>query len=103
YCIRQISSVKTLNILERLRDDRRRKTCNVINLMARKGSAQDLADCYALHESLGLPYPQRSWRILPEMWRTLLSKGAMQLCLVADRAKLVGSPIVSFSVIVFVT
>lgn len=33
----------------------------------------------------------------------LLSRGAMQLCLVADRARLVGSQIISFSAILFVT
>jgi hypothetical protein len=37
------------------------------------------------------------------MWRTLLSKGAMQLCLVANRAREVGSQTVSFSAVVFVT
>ena len=71
--------------------------------MARKGTASDLADCYALHESLRLPYAETSRRSLPEMWRTLLSKGAMQLCLVEDRAKPVGSRIISFNAIVFVT
>ena len=74
-----------------------------INLMARKGSEQDIADCHALHSLLRLPYPEKSWRILPEMWRTLLSGGAMQLSLVANRAKLVGSQIISFSAMVFVT
>jgi hypothetical protein len=71
--------------------------------MARKGSAQDLANCHALHELLRLPYPETSRRILPEMWRTLLSNGAMQLFLVEDRARRAGSRIVSFSVAVFVT
>jgi DNA-binding CsgD family transcriptional regulator len=71
--------------------------------MARKGTLEDLAECYALHKSLRLPYAKRTWRILPEMWRTLLSKGAMQLCLVTNRAGLVGSRIVSFSAILFIT
>lgn len=74
-----------------------------INLIIRTGSVRDLAECYALHESLGLPYSKRSWRVLPELWRRLLAKGAMLLCLVADRAKLVGSRIISFGAIVFVT
>ncbi len=73
----------------------RAKTPGGINLMARKGSAQDLANCYALHEALRLPYAKTSRRILPEMWCTLLSKGAMQLFLVEDRAKPAGSRIVS--------
>ena len=53
--------------------------------MARKGTVEDIAECWSLHGSLGLPYTKRSWRILPEMWRTLLSRGAMQLCLVASQ------------------
>jgi hypothetical protein len=81
----------------------RANTPDVINLLARKGSSQDLAECYALHEALRLPYTKRSWRVLPEMWRTLLSKGAMLLCPVADCTKLVGSRIVSFGASVFVT
>ena len=74
-----------------------------VNLIARKGTVEDLADCCALHRSLGLPYNKRIWRILPDMWRTLLSKGAMQLCLVANRARVVRSRTVSFSAVVFVT
>ena len=83
--------------------DQRAKTPDGINLMARKGSAQDLANCYALHESLRLPYAKTSRHILPEMWRTLLSNGAMQLFLVEDRARPAGSRIVSFNASVFVT
>ena len=71
--------------------------------MARQGSAQDLAECCVLHSRLGRPYTERSWGILPEMWRALLPKGAMQLCLVVDRAKAVGSQIISFNAMVFVT
>jgi hypothetical protein len=71
--------------------------------MARKGNAQDLADCHALHESLRLPYCKTSRRILPEMWNALLSDGGMQLFLVEDRARPAGSRIVSFSATVFVT
>jgi len=74
-----------------------------INLIAQRGTVEDIAECYALHGSLRLPYTKRSWRILPEMWRTLLSRGAMQLCLVTNRARLVGSRIVSFSAVLFVT
>ena len=74
-----------------------------INLIARKGTVEDIAECRALHGSLGLPYTERSLRILPEMWRTLLSRGAMQLCLVTNRARLVGSQTISFSAVLFVT
>src|SRR5438874_742706 len=83
--------------------DQRANMLGGINLIARAGSAQDLEECYALHESLSVPYTKSSWRILPEMWRTLLSRGAMQLCLVANRASPVGSRIVSFSAVLFVT
>jgi DNA-binding CsgD family transcriptional regulator len=95
--------VKILNGLGKLVRDQRAKMPVGINLMARKGSAQDLANCYALHEALRLPYAKTSRRILPEMWCTLLSKGAMQLFLVEDRAKPAGSRIVSFNASVFVT
>jgi hypothetical protein len=95
--------VKPLSITERLARDERAKAPDRINLMARKGSAADLAECYVLHESLRLPYPETSRRILSNMWRTLLSNGAMQLFLVEDRAKPVGSQVVSFSAFVFVT
>ncbi len=95
--------MKTLNILDLLRDDRRRKTPAGINLIARKGSAQDLAECNVLHSRLGRPYTKSSLGILPEMWRKLLSKGAMQLCLVVNRAKALGSQMISFNAMVFVT
>ena len=74
-----------------------------INLIARKGSAQDLANCYALHESLRVPYAETSKLILREMWEALLSIGAMQLFLVEDRAQPVGSRVVSFKAVVFAT
>jgi DNA-binding CsgD family transcriptional regulator len=95
--------VKTRKGLDRLVRVQRAKTHGVISLMARKGSAQDLASCYALHESLRLPYPQTSRRILPEMWDDLLFNGAMQLFLVEDRARPAGSRVVSFGATVFVT
>jgi DNA-binding CsgD family transcriptional regulator len=95
--------VKTLSGLESLACAQRAKTPHAINLMARQGGVQDLANCYALHESLRLPYTETSRRILPEIWRTLLSSGAMQLFLVEDRAKPFGSRVVSFSAIIFVT
>src|SRR4029077_3014220 len=74
-----------------------------INLITRRGTVEDLAECYSLHRSLGLPYTKRIWHILPDVWPTLLSKGAMQLCLVANRSRPVGSQIVSFNAILFVT
>ena len=95
--------MKTRSRLDRLVRGHRANTPDVINLMARKGSSQDLANCYALHESLRLPYPPTPRRVLPEMWRTLLSNGAVQLFLVEDRARAAGSRIVSFGATVFVT
>jgi len=94
--------VKT-RMFQRATWEQRAKRPEEINLIARKGTAEDIAECCALHGSLGLPYTKRSWCILPEMWRTLLSRGAMQLCLVANRARLVGSRTVSFSAVLFVT
>jgi|SRR5438034_6167318 len=95
--------MEKLNLLKQVARDRRSELPHEINLMARKGRVRDLADCYALHESLRLPYAETSRRILPEMWRTLLSNGRMQLFLVEDRTKSLGSRIVSFSATVFVT
>src|SRR5215471_15368001 len=74
-----------------------------INLIARKGGTRDLENCLALHESLQLPYAKTSRRILPNMWRGLLSNGAMQIFLVENRAKPVGSRVVSFNAFMFVT
>jgi hypothetical protein len=95
--------VKTLGILDQLARDRRGRICGEINLVARKAGARDLDECCALHRSLQLPYGETNLRVLPEMWAALLSKGGMQLFLVEDRAKPVGSRIVSFGGIVFVT
>jgi DNA-binding CsgD family transcriptional regulator len=71
--------------------------------MAREGSVEDLAHCYALYESLWFPSAEACWRVLPEMWRTLLLAGRMQLFLVENRAKPLGSRIVSFGTTVFAT
>ena len=65
--------------------NQRSEMSDAINLMARKGRANDVAKCHALHKSLGLPYAEASWRILPEMWRAMLLKGTMKLSLVEDR------------------
>jgi hypothetical protein len=80
--------------------DQRATSRDGINLMVRGGTLDDVSQCYTLHESLRLPYSKSTWRILPEMWRTLLSKGAMQLGLVTNR---IASRIVSFSSILFIT
>jgi hypothetical protein len=71
--------------------------------MARGGFVEDVATCYTLHRSLGLAYTDASWRALPDMWRAMLLKGTMKLFLVEDRARPLGSRIVSFNAIVFVT
>ena len=92
-----------IRMFQRATWEQRAKRPEEINLIARKGTAEDIAECCALHGSVGAPYTKTSWGILPEMWRTLLSIGAMQLCLVANRARLVGSRIVSFSAVLFIT
>lgn len=95
--------VKATRILDRVTADLHRKTLTQPNLMARKGNACDLANCYALHKSLRLPYAEASQRIVLEMWHILLSRGAMHLCVVEDRGKSVNSRIVSFNAVAFVT
>lgn len=71
--------------------------------MAREGRAEDLAACWALNKSVGLPCNETYWRALPELWSALLCDGAIQLFLVENRAGPPGSRIVSFSATVFVT
>jgi DNA-binding CsgD family transcriptional regulator len=95
--------VKAVSISERLARDRRLERPGTINLMARAGRVEDLAHCYALFESFWLQYAEACWRVLPKMWRTLLSDGRMQLFLVENRAKSFGSRIVSFNATVFAT
>jgi hypothetical protein len=90
-------------MLKQLARERRPKAIHGISLMAREGFADDLAACYTLNQSLGLPYTEASWQALPDMWHTLLSKGALKVFLVEDRARPLGSRIVSFNAIVFVT
>jgi DNA-binding CsgD family transcriptional regulator len=95
--------VREPGILERLTHDQRSKTIHGLGLIARVGLTEDIAACYTLHRSLGLPYTDASWRALPHMWHYMLSKGTMKLFLVEDRSRRLGSRIVSFNAIVFVT
>ena len=87
--------MKKLSISGHFARNQRSEMSDAINLMARKARANDLADCHALHKSLGVPYAEASWRILPDMWRAMLLKGTMKLFLVEDRASPLGSRIVS--------
>jgi hypothetical protein len=95
--------MKAPRIWDRLTRDQRLRTSHGINLMARPGSAEDIGACYMLHRSFCLPYSGASWRALPDMWRVMLSNGTMKLFLVENRARSLGSRVVSFSAIVFVT
>jgi len=95
--------MKTLSPSECLARDQRTNIRDGINLIARKGDVRDLANCLALHESLPVPYTKTNKRLLPKMWRGLLSNGAMQIFLVENRAKPVGSRVVSFNAFMFVT
>ena len=90
-------------MLERLAGEQRSEIIHGVDLIARRAFTEDLAACYTLHQSLGLPYTKTSWRALPAMWHTMLSKGTMKVFLVEDRARAVGSRILSFNAIVFVT
>jgi DNA-binding CsgD family transcriptional regulator len=95
--------VKTLSSLKRLADDDRWESPDAINLMAREGCAEDIAFCYALQESCCLPYGEACRQALAEMWRALLSNGSMLLSLVENRAKPIGSQIISFVSTIFVS
>ena len=95
--------MKEPSIVGWLGASRRSKTIQGINLIARVGFAGDVAACCTLHRSLGLPYSDASWHALPAMWRIVVLKGPMKLSLVEDRARPLGSRIVSFNAILFVT
>lgn len=90
-------------MFERLAREQQSKMIYGISLIAREGFTEDLATSYTLHQSLGLPYTEACWHALPHMWHALLSKGAMKLFLVEDRARPLGSRIVAFNAIVFGT
>jgi DNA-binding CsgD family transcriptional regulator len=96
-------AVNPLALPERRALDRRAEKPDTLNLMAREGSAKDLVHCHGLHRSFGLPYTKACAHVLPEMWRTLLASGSMQLFLVEDRARPLDSRIISFSATVFAT
>src|SRR5262245_48775574 len=71
--------------------------------MAREGFTEDIAPCCTLHRSLGLPYTEALQRVLPDLWRYMLLKGALKLFLVEDRSRPLSSRIISFNATVFVT
>jgi hypothetical protein len=98
----KFSYVKQPSTVGSLARGQRSKTIQGINLMARWGFAKDVDSCYTLHRALGLPYTSASWRVLPDMWRVMLSKGRMKLFLVENRARPLGSRVVSFGAVVFV-
>jgi hypothetical protein len=91
------------SMLERLAGEQQSNMIYRISLIAREGFTEDLAACYTLHQSLGVPYTEACWHALPHMWHDLLSRGAMKLFLVEDRAKALGSRIVASNAFVFVT
>ena len=95
--------MKPPSIQEQIRRDLRVDGDAAIALMAREGSAADITDCSVLHRSLGLPYTEAGSRILPEMWRTLLSNGSLRLFLVEGRTREGGLRIISSCAALFVT
>jgi hypothetical protein len=95
--------MKEPSIFKMLARDQPSKTIYGISLMARVGFGEDVAACCTLHRLLGLPYSGALCRALPAMWHAMLSKGTMKIFLVEDRARPLGSRIVSFNAILFVT
>jgi DNA-binding CsgD family transcriptional regulator len=94
--------MKAVSVLERLARNVRQKRPGAINLMAREGHVEDLEQCYALYGSFRRPYSEAYCRVLPEMWRILLSSDRMHLFLVENRTAPPGSRIASFSITVVV-
>jgi hypothetical protein len=103
HLLGKFSHVKEPSIVGWLGRGQRSKTIQGINLISRGGFAEDVAACCMLHRSLGVPYSRASWCALPAMWRILLSKGSTKLSVVEDRSRPLGSRIVSFQAILFVT
>ena len=95
--------MKDSTMLQRLPRQQRSKNIHEISLISRGGFVDDVTACCMLHQSLGLPYPKASWPVLQRMWHVMLSKGAMKLFLVENRARPLGSRIVSFNAVIFVT
>lgn len=91
------------NFWEQVAHDRRAEKPDALNLMAREGGAEDLEHCYALSDPSSVFCAEACWCVLPEMWRALVASGRMQLFLIENRAKPLGSRIVAFGATVFVT
>lgn len=70
--------------------------------IARLGDLRDVAACCALLEQFRFVYDNATWRNLPVLFSSLLNVGAMQLCLVEERAVAPGSAIVAFCASIFV-
>jgi DNA-binding CsgD family transcriptional regulator len=72
------------------------------SLIARVGDPRHMAACFELLEQSRFIYGDAVWRALPEMFRTLLKIGAMQLCLVEDKGASRRQTIVAFCASIFV-
>jgi len=74
-----------------------------MNLISREGKVSDIPAWYALHRQLKLPYAEDSLRVLPVLWRALLSTGRLLLFLVEDRSRPLGARVISCCAAVFAT
>jgi hypothetical protein len=71
-------------------------------LIARMGDLRDVAACCLLLEQFRFVYDNATWRNLPVLFSSLLKVGAMQLCLVEERAVAGRSAVVAFCASIFV-
>ena len=72
-------------------------------LMARVGDSRHIGACCALLEQFRFVYDDMTWQALPGMFQTLISAGAMQLCLVENRGVLDTPSLIAFCGSIFVT
>jgi DNA-binding CsgD family transcriptional regulator len=72
------------------------------SLIARLGDSRDIAACCTLLEEFRFVYDNVTWRSLPGLFSSLLKIGALQLCLVEDRAAADNASIVAFCASIFV-
>lgn len=89
--------MKTPSILERFARHPKWDTPGVCSLIVREGSAAEIANCLELEQSFRPALFEECRGVLPEIWRTLLRSGGMQLLFFESRVKPFGSRIVSFS------
>src|SRR5262245_56961649 len=74
---------------------------NSICLMPRVGELRHIAACCALLGLSRFVFDDVTWEALPDMWRALLSLGAMQFSLVENIGQPSGPEVLAFCATIF--